>query len=93
MKPSEALDAFRNAEQNARDRYNPILANFPDRKPVVGKHEARNHVHLEETLAEADEKCPRAADTIRWLLWHDIVDAQWGMHMVEMLQVDGEGEA
>lgn len=41
----------------------------------VGKHRARNWQHLKEVYAEARESCPRAADTIAWLLWWDIGDA------------------
>ncbi|EPX84782.1 hypothetical protein Salmuc_01355 [Salipiger mucosus DSM 16094] len=25
-------------------------------------------------IAEADEACPRAAETIRWLIWHSVLD-------------------
>lgn len=86
MDLSDAIKSFREAEENTRARHNSVLAKRPDRKPTVGKHEARNYVHLEAVLAEADEKCPKAADTIRWFLWHEIVDAQWYMHMVEMIE-------
>ena len=94
MQLSEAISAFRSVEQNTRERHNAIIGIKPDRKPTVGKHEARNYVHLAEVLTEADKDCPRAADTIRWLLWHEILDAQWAMHMVEMIApVDNSGEA
>lgn len=91
MTPSEALKSFRDVEQNTRERNNAIIGIQPDRKATVGKHEARNHVHLSAVLKEADETCPRAADTIRWLLWHDILDAQWAMHMVEMIESEEQG--
>ena len=42
---------------------------------TVGKHEAKNHEHLRQVYAEAKESFPRFADTLAWLLWHDIVDA------------------
>ena len=86
MTPAEAIKSFRAVEQNTRERHNAIIGTKPDRKVTVGKHEARNYVHLEAVLKEADETCPRAADTIRWLLWHEILDAQWAMHMVEMIE-------
>lgn len=86
MHASEALDAFRRVEENCRATQNAIAETLNGRKPTVGKHEAGNHVHLRNVLAEADEACPRAADTIRWLIWHKVVDAQWAMHMVEMIK-------
>lgn len=85
MTPTEVIKSFREGEQNARDRHNAVIGIKPDRKATVGKHEARNYVHLSAVLKEADKTCPRAADTIRWLLWHEVVDAQWAMHMVEMI--------
>lgn len=86
MTPSEAIKSFRGVEKNTRDRNNAIIGIKPDRKVTVGKHEARNYAHLSAVLKEADDACPRAADTIRWLLWHEILDAQWAMHMVEMIE-------
>ena len=85
MTPAEVLKSFRDVEQSTRALHNAIIGIKPDRKGTVGKHEARNYAHLEAVLKEADEACPRAADTIRWLLWHEILDAQWYMHMVEMI--------
>jgi len=84
-----AIDAFRSHEQNARKRGNTVLRDAAKKTSTVGKHEARNYVHLAQVLAEADEACPRAADTIRWLIWHEILDAQWAMHMVEMIESGG----
>lgn len=86
MTPAEALKSFRDVEQSTRETYNSIIGIKPDRKAIVGKHEARNHVHLAAVLKEADKVCPRAADTIRWLLWHEILDAQWAIHMVKMIE-------
>lgn len=85
MDVSDIIKAFREVEKNVRDRHNEVIGVKPDRAATVGKHEARNYVHLSDVLAEADKSCPRAADTIRWLLWHEILDAQWAMHMVEMI--------
>ncbi len=83
---AEAVQAFRGVEENARELCKVVLADKPNRAVTVGKHTARNHVHITSVLAEADEKCPRAADTIRWLIWHEVLDAQWSMHMLEMLK-------
>ena len=85
MDRGELVSSFTDREADSRERYNRLLANVPKRKSTVGKHEARNYIHLENVLEEADKACPKAADTIRWLLWHDILDAQWYMHMAEML--------
>ncbi len=87
MDKAALVASFTECEANARERGNRIISAKPDRKNTVGKHEARNYVHLEAVLAEADQACPRAADTIRWLIWHGIVDAQWYMHMAEMLEM------
>ena len=92
MTPAEALKSFRDVERNTRERHNAVIGIKPDRKATVGKHEARNYVHLEQVLKEADAACPRAADTIRWLLWHEILDAQWAMHMVEMIESEESSE-
>jgi hypothetical protein len=86
MTLAEALKSFRDVEKSTRERHNAIIGIKPDRKATVGKHEARNYVHLADVLKEADATCPRAADTIRWLLWHEILDAQWAMHMAEMIE-------
>lgn len=97
MHLDEAIKSFRDVEQNTRERHNEVIGDRPDRMPTVGKHEARNYVHLKNVLQEADGSCPRAADTIRWLLWHEILDAQWAMHMVEMIEtvehtLEGQGD-
>lgn len=85
MKRDELVGHFTDKEAGDRERYNRILAEFPDRKSTVGKHEAQNYIHLANVLEEADKSCPKAADTIRWILWHKVLDAQWYMHMAEML--------
>lgn len=92
MRQSEALKAFRDVEENTRNRNNGIICIKPERPATVGKHEAKNWVHLENVLAEADGKCPRAADTIRWLLWHEVLNAQWAMQMVEMIETESSKE-
>ncbi|NDV51525.1 hypothetical protein [Salipiger sp. PrR003] len=43
-------------------------------KVTVRKHEAVHPITLKSVYEEALEKCPRAADTILWLLWHAILD-------------------
>jgi hypothetical protein len=92
MNKAALISSFADHEENIRERYNRLLANFPKRKSTVGKHEARNYIHLENVLEDADKSCPKAADTIRWLLWHDILDAQWHMHMAEMIEDTEEAE-
>ena len=79
------VDAFRQREQSTRERGNVVIRNAAKTTSSVGKHEARNYAHLLSVLEEADAACPRAADTIRWLIWHEILDAQWAMQMVELI--------
>jgi len=81
----EMVKLFSDAEAHYRDGYGTLLAGFPERKCTVGKHEAKNWIHLERVLSGADNDCPRAADTIRWLLLHNVLDAQWYLHVAEML--------
>lgn len=81
-----AIKSFKAHEQNARNRGNAVIRDAAKKTSTVGKHEARNYAHLRAVLEEADKSCPRAADTIRWLIWHEILDAQWAMHMVEMIE-------
>lgn len=88
MDKGEALKLFRDVEKDARRRCKRVTDKNPDRASTVGKYEARNYVHIDSVIAEADELCPRAADTIRWLIWHEVLDAQWAMHMVEMIEED-----
>lgn len=90
MNKVELVSSFKERATDSGNRYNHLLSKFPKRKSTVGKHEAQNYIHLEKVLEEADQSCPKAADTIRWLLWHDILDAQWYMHMAEMLKDDKE---
>tara|TARA_R100000951_G_C2644856_1_gene182202 strand:+ start:375 stop:656 length:282 start_codon:yes stop_codon:yes gene_type:complete len=92
MDKAELVSSFKERATDSGNRYNRLLAKFPKRKSTVGKHEAQNYIHLENVLEEADKTCPKAADTIRWLLWHDILDAQWYLHMAEMLVIQEEGE-
>jgi hypothetical protein len=91
MTRDELLGHFTDKEAWAHENYNRILAIIPDHKPTVGKHEAITHAHLANVLAEADKSCPKAADTIRWILWHNILNAQWYIHMAKMLP-DAEKE-
>ena len=54
-----------------------VLAVFPpDYTCNVGKHEAVNYKRLEGVVAEALTHCPKAAETIYWLLWHKQLAAQ-----------------
>ena len=88
MDADELIALFRSREKDTREGNSLVISDAVGKPSMVGKHEARNRVHLESVLAEADKECPRAADTIRWLLWHEILDAQWYMHMAEMLKND-----
>ena len=84
MEVRNLVDHFKRQEEVRREGNNSVIRADVGRKVTVGKHEAHNYAHLKAVIAEADEACPRAADTIRWLLWHEIVDAQWYLHMAEM---------
>lgn len=45
------------------------------RKPVIGKYQASNYVHLRDTIAALDARDLRAeADTIVWLCWWRVID-------------------
>jgi IMP dehydrogenase/GMP reductase len=74
---SEDLDRLhREALEAAREAYNAVVGQDGGHKMTVGKHEAKNHAHLKSVIEEADAACPRAADTLRWLLWHRVLEAQ-----------------
>lgn len=90
MTSLDLVKLFHDKESSVRLGNNSVLSEAVGRKMTVGKHEAHNLVHLKRVLAEADEVCPWAADTIRWLLWHEILDAQWYLHVAEMLDTTKE---
>ena len=46
------------------------------RDQTISKHTAVNRAQLKETVAIADQQCPLAADTIRWLLWWNVLTFQ-----------------
>lgn len=73
----------REAVAAAEEAYNAVVGGDSGRKMTVGKHEAKNHAHLKSVLEEADEVCPKAADTIRWLIWHGVLKAQQMASFVE----------
>lgn len=60
-------------KEGARETYKEVVGSDVGRTMTVSKHVATNHVHLRNVIAEADEQCPRAADTIRWMLWHNVL--------------------
>ena len=60
-------------KEGARETYKEVVGSDVGRTMTVSKHVASNHVHLRNVIAEADEQCPRAADTIRWMLWHNVL--------------------
>lgn len=72
----EFKEILKRDEALVREGLQAVLDAKPDHSPSVGKHEAQNWVHLKEVIALADQECPPAADTIRWLLWHEVLDAQ-----------------
>ncbi|MCC4298404.1 hypothetical protein [Aurantimonas coralicida] len=70
MTPAEQmLDFLREEYEHDRSGFAAVVPKGT-RTPSVGKHEACNYVHLRAVIEEAREACPRAADTIIWLLWH-----------------------
>jgi hypothetical protein len=79
----EFREVLRRDEALERDGLTQVLAERPDGPAMVGKHEAKNWAHLRAVIAEAQDACPRAAETIRWLLWHGVLDAQRVMLMAE----------
>ncbi|MEO1108299.1 MAG: hypothetical protein AAFX90_10285 [Pseudomonadota bacterium] len=86
----EMIDQHKQREDGARETL--IAIGKSDRPMTVGKHEAKNHNHLKSVLAEADEVCPRAADTIRWLFWHECLDAQLMHAMMQRVDAsEGDG--
>lgn len=86
MNKRDLVSAFRDCEQDSRDIAKTLLRDAPGRPSTVGKHEAKNVFHLEKVLKMADATCPEAADTLRWLLWHNVLRAQWYLHMAEMVE-------
>lgn len=87
----EFTKILKESEDHARRGLERIHSNLPDRPPLVGKHQAKNWNHLQEVLAEAETACPRAADTIYWLLWHDVLRCQRVRLMAEEL-ITGSSE-
>ena len=63
-------------EKGLREGLSAVIGDRPDGPAVVGKHEAINHVHLRTMIASAQESFPEVAETLRWLLWHRVVNAQ-----------------
>ena len=76
LSSDEMQKQHRMAVEAARDRFKTVVGDHAGQAVTVGKHEAMNYVHLKTVIAEADELCPRAADTLRWFLWHDVLEAQ-----------------
>lgn len=86
MNLEEFREVLRLEEALEREGLAQVLADRPDGPAVVGKHEAKNWVHLRAVISEAQDACPRAAETIRWLLWHGVLDAQRVMLMAEDIE-------
>lgn len=72
----DAHAEFKAAEDHARKALRYVCGDLSGQHMSVRKHEARNHEHLRRIYAEARDIAPRFADTLAWLLWHDILDAQ-----------------
>lgn len=70
------LGQLESREDTARHHLDLIMKNKPDRPMTVGKHEAFNHKHIQDLITKADEVLPEASDTIRWLVWHKVLDFQ-----------------
>lgn len=85
MTLDEFKDILKEDEAFAREGLEAIFKELPDRPALVGKHEAKNWNHLREVMAEAEKTCPRAADTIYWLLWHDVLRKQRVKRMADDL--------
>jgi hypothetical protein len=89
VKVEDFRDMLRRDMQLDRDALAAVLAERPEGPALVGKHEAKNWVHLRAVIAEAQETCPRAAETIRWLLWHDVLYAQRVLMIAEDISIKG----
>ena len=73
---------------SARDGLKEVIDARPEGAAVVGKYEATNYGHLRSVIAEADEACPRAAETLRWLLWHNVMDITRIVQVADDLEED-----
>ena len=77
---SHELEAIRRYAQEVAgyeaETFYAVVGTYVGRKMTVGRDEAHNHVHLRGVIAEADKLCPRAADTIRRLLWRSAHNAR-----------------
>lgn len=76
MKLAEFQEMLRREEVLDREGLEAVLGSNPERAPTVRKYEAKHWAHLKEVVAIADDECPRAADTIRWLLWWTVSHSQ-----------------
>jgi hypothetical protein len=86
MTLNEFISMLRREEASARGDLAKALADRPAGPTAVGKHEAKNWTHLRTVISEAQDACPRAAETIRWLLWHSVLDAQRIMMIAEDIE-------
>ncbi|CAM3780968.1 hypothetical protein [Litorimonas haliclonae] len=76
LSPTEMHEQIQRRLESAQEGLSRIMPKAKERKLTVGKYEASNWTHLEQVLSDADESCPRAADTIRWLIWWKALDLQ-----------------
>lgn len=69
----DALKEFKERAEFARKAYQHVCGDIAGRVPTVGKHQAVNHEHLRRIYVEAKDAFPQFADTLAWMLWHEIV--------------------
>lgn len=81
--PWDAHKEHKEEAANCRERLAFVCGDMSGEKMTVGKHEAMNWVSLKSVYEEAREKCPRAAHTIAWMLWHSILKADRFAHLTE----------
>lgn len=91
MTLEEFREMLRRDEALDREALSKVLADRPAGPAIVGKHEATNWAHLRAVISEAQEACPRSAETIRWLLWHRVLDAQRVMQLADNIK-SGTGD-
>lgn len=70
----DAHSEFKEAAAYARKALTYACGDLTEGEPTIGRHAARNHVHLRQVYQEALISNPRFAETLWWLLWHRIRD-------------------
>lgn len=93
MTPAEQMLDFLQKEYELDRRGFDAVVPKGTKTPHVGKHEACNYAHLRAVIEEARETCPRAADTIVWLLWHRSLRSVRNLNVGEHLLGDDNNQA